>query len=110
MKKLCFVLAFVMAALLAVCVFADSEEETRILSYSVDGYVGDETRLFSPDDSFGRGFYKFDLPEEAWTVSGEAENIRRRKYDDIVMGCVYMKEKYGGGDGMTLTMDLRYDG
>ncbi len=110
MKKLCFVLAFVMAALLAVCVFADSEEETRILSYSVDGYVGDETRLFSPDDSFGRGFYKFDLPEEAWSVTGEGENVRRRTYDDITMGCVYMKEKYGGSEGMTLAMDLRYDG
>ncbi len=107
MKKLYIALFIVMIAALSVFAFADGEEYTRIMSYSVDGYAGDETRLFSPDDTPGRGFYKFDLPEEAWSVTGEAENVRRRKYDDIVMGCVYMKDSYGGGEGMTLTMNLR---
>jgi len=106
MKRLYVVLLIVMMAVLAVFTFADGEEYTRILSYSVDGYEGDETRLFSPNDAAGRGFFKFDLPEEAWVATGEAENVRRRTYDDIVMGCVYMKENYGGWAGMTLTMDL----
>ncbi|MBR5252594.1 MAG: hypothetical protein IKV39_01815 [Clostridia bacterium] len=106
MKRLYIALfAFVIMAL-AVFTFADSEEYTRIMSYSVDGYAGDETRLFSPDDSAGRGFFKFNLPEETWSVTGEAENVRRRTYDGIDMGCIYLKENYGGWAGMTLTMDL----
>lgn len=106
MKRLYIAFFAVIIFALAVFTFADGEEYKRIISYSVDGYAGDETRLFSPDDSAGRGFYKFDLPEEAWRVTGEAENVRRRTYDDIVMGCVYMKENYGGWGGMTLSMDL----
>ena len=106
MRRLYIALALVMMAALAVFAFADGTEYTRVVSYSVDGYAGDETRLLSPDDSPGRGFYKFDLPEELWTVSGEAENVRRREYDGITMGCVYMSDTYGGSGGMTLTMDL----
>lgn len=105
MKRLGLVLLAVLTVVLSVIVFAE-DAPTKILSYSIGGYTGDETNLFAPVDSEARGVRRFEISEEALSVSGEVDEVRRRRANDIVMACVYTPKEYGGGNGLTVSLDL----
>lgn len=106
MKKIGIIIVALLAIILTSVSFAAEKQPGQVLSYSIGGYTGDETALFSPADSDARGIRKFELSETALAVEGEVDEVVRRRSNDIVMACVYTPEKYGGQGGMTVSLDL----
>ncbi|MBE6618093.1 MAG: hypothetical protein E7627_09205 [Ruminococcaceae bacterium] len=106
MKRIYPIILIVLAVLLTSVAFAAEKQPGQVLSYSIGGYTGDETALFSPIESVARGVKKFELSEDALSVSGEADEVRRRRSNDIVMACAYTPKEYSGGDGLTVELDL----
>lgn len=105
MKKLGIVILTLVLLAMSVCVFAQ-EDENKILSYAIGGYTGDETALFSPDNSEARGVERFEMSERSLSVSGDVDEVRRRRANNIIMACAYTPHGSVTSGGLTMSLDL----